>query len=71
MAEKKSEPEVDMHVKVPASLRDKVYGYLDTEGGMLKHFVRGLIEEFFKNEDWLNLHMGKNRRKKRYWNKPI
>jgi len=68
---KKPEPEVGVYVELPPDLRDKVYGYLDTEGGKLKYFIRGLIEEFFRNEDWLNIHMGKNRRKRRYWNKSI
>lgn len=69
LAEKKLDPEVGMHIDIPESLRDKIYGYLDTEGGKVKHFFRGLAEEFFENEDWLNLHIGKNKRKKRYWNK--
>lgn len=69
--EKQSDPEVGMYIALPASLRDKVYGYLETERGALKHFIRGLIEDFFEHEDWVNLHMGQNRRKKRYWNKRI
>jgi len=68
---KESDPEVDIHIVVPSSLRAKIYDYLEVNGGHLKPFLRGLVEDFFEQQDWLNHRIGKNRRRKRYWDKEI
>lgn len=47
MAEEKNEPEVQLNIDVPASLREKIYGHpYIKQGGKIKVFVRNIIEKF-------------------------
>ena len=43
---KEDGPDVQLNVRVPPALRNKIYDYLGPKDKM-KYFVRGLIEEFF------------------------
>jgi len=69
LPKKGTESLVDIHIRVPSSLRNKIYNYLDKEGGNLTDFYRGLTENFFENEEWLKKHKVGNRR--RYWDKQL
>jgi hypothetical protein len=70
---KEPDPEVGIHIDLPSSLRDKIYNYLDREGGKLKYFFRGLAEDFFEQEDWMGKHtnVALDRRRRKYWDKDI
>lgn len=49
MAEEKNEPEVQLNVRVPTSLREKIYAYLPKKDKM-KYFVQNVLEEFFSSK---------------------
>lgn len=57
MSEEKNEPEVQLNVSVPLSLREKIYAYLPKKDKM-KYFVQDVLEKFFSSQK-----IGKNRKK--------
>jgi len=72
MGNKKPEPTIGVYIELPISLRNKLWNYLEREGGKLRYFIQGLIENFFENEDWKQKHLGEGRRRqKHYWDEEV
>lgn len=69
---KSPEPTIGVYIELPISLRNKLWNYLEQEGGKLRYFIQGLIQNFFENEEWKNKHLDKERRTQRhYWDEQV